>query len=449
MLYVQCVRPAVEDCIKYCSTMAQRLDALIFGASGFTGKYTVKELALIAKEKPITWGVAGRSEEKLKSVLEEMSKKTGVDLSSVKIVTADINDEESLKQMTAQAKVIINCCGPYRFLGEPVIKACIATATHHVDVSGEPQYMERMQLEYNKAAQDAGVYIVSACGFDSVPCDLGIVYLQDKFDGVVNSVETYLQTKAKTDVGGARIHYGTWESAVYGLAHANELRPLRTKLYPERLPQFKPKLKSLPKFCKSAIVNNAWVLPFLGADKAVASRSQRYFFDHDKKRPVQIATYFSVPSFFGVMLMGFFGMIFALLTKFNFGRYLLLKHPKLFSAGFASHEGPAEEVMQNTHFSITLVGKGWTSDKTLAEPTDQISEPLNKTVITKVSGVNPGYGFTCIALILCGMTMLKEADKMPQNGGVYPPGAAFAKTSLIQELHKHCLTFEVVSVKEE
>lgn len=40
-----------------------------------------------------------------------------------------------------------------------------------------------MQLEYHKPAQDSGVYIVSACGFDSVPCDLGIVYLQDKFDG--------------------------------------------------------------------------------------------------------------------------------------------------------------------------------------------------------------------------------------------------------------------------
>ena len=41
--------------------------------------------------------------------------------------------------MTEQAKVVVNCSGPYRFYGEPVVKACIATRTHHVDVSGEPQ----------------------------------------------------------------------------------------------------------------------------------------------------------------------------------------------------------------------------------------------------------------------------------------------------------------------
>lgn len=104
------------------------------------------------------------------------------------------------------------------------------------------QYMERMQLEYNKAAKEAGVYVISACGFDSIPCDLGIIYTQQKFEGEINSVETYLEAWSSVSVGGASLHYGTWESAVYGLAHANELRGLRTKLFPERLPQMKPKL---------------------------------------------------------------------------------------------------------------------------------------------------------------------------------------------------------------
>lgn len=67
----------------------------------------------------------------------------GDDVTSVKIIIADISDEESLKKMTAQARVIVNCCGPYRFYGEPVIKACIETGTHHVDVSGEPQVKKR------------------------------------------------------------------------------------------------------------------------------------------------------------------------------------------------------------------------------------------------------------------------------------------------------------------
>lgn len=66
----------------------------------------------------------------------------GDDVSSIRIIIADINDEESLKKMTEQARCIVNCCGPYRLYGEQVIKACVATGTHHVDVSGEPQVNE-------------------------------------------------------------------------------------------------------------------------------------------------------------------------------------------------------------------------------------------------------------------------------------------------------------------
>jgi len=100
--------------------------------------------------------------------------------------------------------------------------------------------MERMQLEYHEAAQEAGVYIVSACGFDSIPVDLGIIFAQQNFEGEINSVETYLRGEMKN--GG--LNYGTWESAVYGVAHESELRKLRSKLYPTKLPEFAPKLKS-------------------------------------------------------------------------------------------------------------------------------------------------------------------------------------------------------------
>lgn len=108
------------------------------------------------------------------------------------------------------------------------------------------QYMERMQLEYNKAAQEAGIYIVSACGFDSIPCDLGVIFAQKKFDGVVNSIETYLKLESTVSGKTVMLNYGTWESAVYGLTYANELRELRTKLYPDKLPEFTPKLQ--PKY---------------------------------------------------------------------------------------------------------------------------------------------------------------------------------------------------------
>lgn len=149
---------------------SERLDVVIFGASGYTGKYTIYESVNVLKG--LKWGVAGRNKEKLESVLGEMGKKADRDLSKIPIIIADVGDEKSLVKMAEQAKVVVNCCGPYRHFGEQVVKACIEAGAHHVDVSGEPQYMETMQLKYNEQAREKGVYIVSACGFDSIPADV-------------------------------------------------------------------------------------------------------------------------------------------------------------------------------------------------------------------------------------------------------------------------------------
>ncbi|XP_029169228.1 saccharopine dehydrogenase-like oxidoreductase [Nylanderia fulva] len=410
-----------------------RLDIIIFGATGYTGKYVVKDIVKFSKEQKIKFGVAGRRKEVLEAVLKEFAS----DIEDVPIILADIKDEESLKEMTNQAKVIINCCGPYRFYGEPVVKACIATHTHYVDVSGEPQFMERMQLEYNKAAQEAGVYIVSACGFDSIPADLGTIFTQQKFGGEVNSIETYLKLWSTKNVKGPVVNYGTWESLVYGVAHANELRELRTKLFPIKLPSFTPKLKS--KIVHRSNVSEGWSTLFLGADRSIALRTQRFLYNKYKERPAQVQTYITFESLFTFIVVTIIGMIFGLLTRTTFGCNLLLKYPALFSFGFISHEHPKQEAQDNARFSITFKALGWTEK--LAEPTDKHTDPPNKKVITKVSGTS-AYDVTSIGSILSAITILKEADKIPDNGGVLTPGGAFGKTSLIEQLNKHNIKFE-------
>ncbi|XP_044006969.1 saccharopine dehydrogenase-like oxidoreductase [Aphidius gifuensis] len=416
----------------------ERLDVVIFGASGFTGKYTVKEAARLCKLKSFTWGIAGRNKERLESVLKEFAP----DSENVPIILADVRDDESLKKMADKCKVVVNCCGPYRLYGEAVVKACILAKTHHVDVSGEPQFMERMQLEHDKSAKEAGVYIISACGFDSIPCDLGIIFTQQKFNGEINSIETYLNSWQTNNVKSAGLHYGTWESAVYGLAYAHELRGLRTKLYPKKLPSFEPKLK-FKGFLHQSSISEGYSIPFPGSDRSVANRTQRYLYEHENKRPAQVQTYFTLKSLVAVIGIACVGAVFSLMTKCQCGRNLLLKYPRFFSAGAASHEGPKPEAMEATYISLTLRALGW-SEKSL-EPTDQHKEPPNKEMITKVTGRNPGYGLTCTCLMIAGLTVLREADKMPDNGGVLPPGAAFAKTSMIDELIKNDVKFEVVS----
>lgn len=100
-----------------------------------------------------------------------------------------------------------------------------------------------MQLKYNKAAQDAGIYIVNACGFDSVPADLGTVFTQQKFGGEVNSTEIYFNIFNNGKINKPIANFATLESLIYGIININKIRDVRKKLLLEKLPDLKPKLK--------------------------------------------------------------------------------------------------------------------------------------------------------------------------------------------------------------
>uniref|UniRef100_D3TLJ2 Putative saccharopine dehydrogenase n=1 Tax=Glossina morsitans morsitans TaxID=37546 RepID=D3TLJ2_GLOMM len=427
--------------------MVEKLDVIIFGASGFTGKHTVFEAISVLTN--LKWGVAGRNRIKLEAILEDIGTKAGKNLMSIPIIVADVDDESSLLQMARRCHVLVNCVGPYRFYGEPVVRACIESGTHHVDVSGEPQYMETMQLKYDREAQEKNVYIVSACGFDSIPADMGMIFIEKNFDGVVNSVEAYLQSDVR---GGppnsAAIHYGTWESAVYGLAHADELRGIRSQLYTEKLPKFQPILKHRPLIFRSEIVNGI-CLPFPGSDRSVVMRSQRFLYEKEGKRPIQMHAYVVFRTWFIAVCAACFFVMFGMTAKFSFGRKILLKYPKFFSMGLISHEGPSESQMERTYFSLTMKALGWPKPERSSNSVKEFRDPPTKTLTVKISGINPGYGATCVALLCTAVIILKESDKMPGTGGVLSPGAAFAKTSLISELekHEHGMKFEIFANK--
>jgi len=123
-----------------------------------------------------------------------------------------------------------------------------------------------MQLKYHQKALENGVYVVGACGFDSIPADVGQVCLREAMEGDVNSLETYLHV-ITPDLPGASINFGTWQSAIYGFAHAKELKSLRKSLFPDRLPATSPKLKPRGVLHYSNIVKS-WCMPFMGSDKS-------------------------------------------------------------------------------------------------------------------------------------------------------------------------------------
>ncbi|CAH2085164.1 unnamed protein product [Euphydryas editha] len=421
---------------------SDRFDVVIFGASGFTGKRVVQELARIGRNyTDITWAVAGRSRNKLKTVLEEVSKKTGDDLSNITII-ADVNveDEASVKDMCSQSKVLINCCGPFMKFGEVVVAAAVESKTHYLDVSGEAQFIELLEEKYDKSAREAGIFIINACGLSSIPADLGVLFLEQNFGGTLNSVESYLITyfppRMMNEVRRSGIvRYSSWESLINSMASV----PLK-KMRQQQSPNIVPELKQRCLLHKNL---NKWCLPFPGADNFVINRTQRHLFSLDGKRPVQYKSYLTFPGFF-TALGTIIGCIFLfILCKIPCTKRLLLNYPRLCSFGLVTYGDPKEGAMDESRFQYEMLGSGWNEGSDLRKTPD-------KKVVARISvtGLDPAYTGTATAIIFSAITILRERDKMPVTSGVMTGGVAFRKTSILKHLQENNIKFEIVKNSE-
>ena len=149
-------------------------DVVIYGATGFTGKLVVEYMQeKYGKDEGISWAIAGRSEEKLNSVREEL--KVG---SNVRQLLVDSNDTDSIASMVQQTKCVLTTVGPYQLYGANILQQCVVHGVDYVDLCGEPGWMHEMINEHAEQAKETGARIVFSCGFDSIPFDLGVYFLQ-------------------------------------------------------------------------------------------------------------------------------------------------------------------------------------------------------------------------------------------------------------------------------
>ncbi|KAK0152238.1 Saccharopine dehydrogenase-like oxidoreductase [Merluccius polli] len=411
---------------------------VIFGASGFTGQYVVEEVARTLSEGPggtLRWAVAGRSKARLEKVLEQAAAALSKpELRTVDIIVSDVKEPDSLAAMCKQAVIVLNCVGPYRFYGEPVVKACVENGAHCLDISGEPQFLEGMQLNYHSQAAEKGVYIVGSCGFDSIPADMGVLYTRDQFRGTLTAVESFLTASGGPE--GTSIHDGTWQSAIYGVADSASLRSLRRKFNYQPLPVVGAKIKRRSALFFSNELQQ-YAVPFMGTDPSVVKRTQRLMAEEQQEIPVQYGAYAGVGGVGNIIKMLVAGMMFLLLIKFSFGRNLLIKYPEFFSFGFFTKAGPTRSQMKDSSFQFAFYGEGYTegNDPSQGKPDGKIR--------TLVQGPEAGYVATPIAMVQAALTILNEPNSLPKKGGVYTPGGAFAKTTLIDRLHKHGIQFSV------
>ena len=151
-------------------------DLIVFGATGFTGRLVAEYLNnSYGVGGRLSWAMAGRSLTKL----GEVRRLTGVP-ETVQLLQADATDAASLAALVAQTQVVISTVGPYQLYGEPLLRACADAGTDYVDLCGEPGWMAQMIARHDAAARASGARIVFSCGFDSIPFDLGVVYLQSE-----------------------------------------------------------------------------------------------------------------------------------------------------------------------------------------------------------------------------------------------------------------------------
>ena len=154
--------------------MSQRnFEVVVFGATGFTGRLVAEYLA--AEHPGVRWAMAGRSMDKLAAVRDEIAAPADTPL-----IVADSSDAASLKALAESTDAVITTVGPYQTYGEPLVQACVAAGTDYVDLCGEPAWMRDMIDRYDGAAKKSGARIVLSCGFDSIPFDLGVFFLQEE-----------------------------------------------------------------------------------------------------------------------------------------------------------------------------------------------------------------------------------------------------------------------------
>jgi short subunit dehydrogenase-like uncharacterized protein len=322
--------------------------------------------------------------------------------------------------------------------------------------------MERVEADLHEVAARNGSLIVSACGFDSIPAEIGFLFHSRQWEppSAPHSVEAYVSLQSSKKMAG---NIGTYESAVLGVANAGKLQELR-RSRPRRP---RPNIPGHPP-PKGSLIERGnplglWAMKLPSADTVVVKRTLSTVTEHAEGLPganesLDFAEHrknfwSSVkPAHFGVKIASrslmvlvcflFTGIFIGLLGHFSSGRSLLLKYPEFFTLGLFRKKGPTEEEVKSASFKMWFIGRGF-SDVTRAS---ERRSKLDKEIITKVSGPEVGYITTPIVLVQCSLVLLSQRGNLPK-GGVYTPGAIFGPTDLQQRLQENGLSFEVLSTK--
>jgi short subunit dehydrogenase-like uncharacterized protein len=385
----------------------RRYDLALFGATGFTGGLTARYLAANGPEG-LRWALVGRNRAKLEAVAAGLAA-SGSKAGAPDLLEADAADRAALAEVAAAANVVITTVGPYALYGEPLVAACAAAGTDYVDLTGEPEFVDRMWALHDAEARRTGARIVHCCGFDSIPHDLGAYFTVKHLpEGVPLEVNGYVRSNAS-------FSGGTFHSAINGFARARqtiaaarERRRAEPRPAGRKIHSAKPAIRRDPDL-------GGWTVPLPTIDGSVVRRSaaalERYgpdfTYGHNAVAK-HLGTVAAVSAGIGAV---------ALMAPLPPTRKLLLGLK-------APGEGPSESRRERSWFKVTFVGEGGGSR-----------------VLTEVSGGDPGYGETSKMLAESGLCL--AFDQLPETAGQVTTAAAMGDM-LLTRLQDAGIRFRVV-----
>jgi short subunit dehydrogenase-like uncharacterized protein len=381
-------------------------DVVLFGATGFTGALTAQYLT--RTPGTLRWALAGRNRGKLEALRRRVAEIDPA-ASELPLLYADVNDPASIRAVAESARVVATTVGPYVRYGEPLVAACAAAGTDYVDLTGEPEFVDRMWLRYHEQAQQSGARLVHSCGFDSIPYDLGALFTVEHLpEGVPITLQGFVR------VGGT-FSGGTYHSAIEAMGRMRQTaRVARDRREREVRPPAR-KIRGVVGAPHREAAVGGWVLPLPTIDPQTVLRSARAL---DRYGPDFTYSHYLVAKRLPVAagLVGGVGVAIAL-AQLPPTRNLLLK---LKDPG----EGPSPEQREKNWFTVRFIGEGG-----------------GQRVLTEVSGGDPGYGETSKMLAESALSLAQDAS--PQHAGQVTPAVAMGG-ALRDRLQRAGIQFRVL-----
>ena len=387
--------------------MRRTYDLVLFGATGFTGGLTAEYLARHAPAG-CRWALAGRNTAKLEALRSRLER-INPDCAGLPLLRADSADPASLRALASDTRVVATTVGPYLEYGEPLVAACADAGTDYADLSGEPEFVDRMYLHHHARAQETGARLVHACGFDSVPHDLGVHYTVGLLpEGVPLRVDAFVRSNA-TFSGG------TLASALTAMSRPlGSVRTARARRGSEpRSPGRRTRAPLGPPVHRRDL--GVWAVPLPTIDPQIVERSAAAL---ERYGPDFRYRHYAAVKWLPVAAGGAAGAA---------GLFALAQIPparRWLSGRLEPGTGPGPDRRARSWFTVRFVAEGG-----------------GRNVVTEVAGGDPGYEET--AKMLAESAMCLAFDDLPATSGQVTTAVAMGG-ALTARLTAAGLNFRVI-----